>query len=555
MTETAQTPLVEIRDLSIGYRSGHEAVPALKGASLRVFEGEVVAIVGESGSGKSTLANALIGLLADNAQILQGSIRIMGEEMARAGEAAWRGLRGPLIGLVPQDPVVSLNPTMTIGGQIGEAVARALPLKGAALQTEVLDLLEQVGLDRPALRARQYPHELSGGMRQRVLIAIALAGRPKLIIADEPTSALDATVQRRILDHLENLVKQRGIAMLVITHDLGVAADRADRVVVMQAGEIVETGQPKAVLRQPRDPYTRRLLAAEAALRVPVQRSAPGEKPPVILEVDAVSKVFRLPGQGRWFGGAATQGLQALQRVSFQVPAGQTLAIVGESGSGKTTLLRIALGLEKPTTGRVLFGGTDLTALSWHGYRPYRRRIQLVQQNPFAALDPRYTVFESIVEPLISFGEKRRAVLEARARELVDQVGLAQPLLNRLPRELSGGQRQRVAIARALALEPGLLFLDEPVSALDVSVQAQILDLLGNLQRELGVSYVLVSHDLSVVSAIAHCTVVLRHGQVVEQGETAALFRAPRAAYTRELLEAIPGRAREASYAALEVAN
>lgn len=535
--------IVALRDLSVTYQSGAETVHAVNGVSLEVGRGEVVAIVGESGSGKSTVANALIGLLAENAHLASGSIEVQGEDVTRARETRWQDLRGRIIGLVPQDPAVSLNPTMTIGRQIGEAVTHARGLRGRAVLPEVLDLLEKVGLDQPALRARQYPHELSGGMRQRVLIAIALAGGPDLIIADEPTSALDVTVQRRILDHLEQLVKSRGISLLIITHDLGVAADRADRVVVMQAGRIVEEGPARAILRAPVQPYTQALLAASPALNIPAARISGPEAPPAreILRFENVSKVFELPGATSWFGRAQARRFQALEPSSFSVQAGQTLAIVGESGSGKTTLLRIALGLEKPTTGRVLFEGENLSGLNWRAFRPLRRRIQLVQQNPFSALDPRFTIFESIVEPLQSFGLARGRALEARARELVDQVGLPQRVLNRLPRELSGGQRQRVAIARALALEPELLFLDEPVSALDVSVQAQILDLLGDLQRDLGMSYVFVTHDLSVVSAIAHRILVLRRGRIEEEGPAAQVFGAPKADYTRELLAAVPG--------------
>jgi peptide/nickel transport system ATP-binding protein len=544
MTEAALEPIIDLTDLSVSYRSGNQIVDAVKHVSLAVAPGEVVAIVGESGSGKSTLANALIGLLSDNAEVKTGTIRVGGEDMTNAGEGQWRALRGRVVGLVPQDPMVSLNPTMRIGRQIGEAVERARGPRGRSLDADVLELLEQVGIDQPVLRARQYPHELSGGMRQRVLIAIAIAGQPELIIADEPTSALDATVQRRILDHLDVLVKGRGISMLIITHDLGVAADRADRVLVMQAGRIVEQGPPASILRAPAEPYTRALIAAAPALRAPL--SQVGAKPVAatreILRFEAVSKVFALPGEASWFGRGPKPLFQALDRVSFSVHAGQTLAIVGESGSGKTTSLRIALGLDRPTSGRITFEGRDITGLGWNEFRPLRRRIQLIQQNPFASLDPRYTVFESIIEPLQSFGKYTAVELQARARQLVDQVRLPRLALNRLPRELSGGQRQRVAIARALALGPELLFLDEPVSALDVSIQAQILDLLGDLQRDLGMSYVLVSHDLAVVSAIAHQIVVLRGGRVVEHGAAGQVFGNPQAAYTRELLEAIPGR-------------
>ena len=543
-----QAPLIEVRGLSIAYRAGRETVEALHAADLTIRPGEVVAIVGESGSGKSTLANALIGLLPEQARILSGTIRCAGEDVTRASEAQWRKLRGGFVGLVPQDPALSLNPTMTISRQIGEAARLANPVaSGAEIAAEVEALIAQVGLDRPQLRARQYPHELSGGMRQRALIAMALAGRPRLVIADEPTSALDATVQKKILDHLEVLVKQRGAALLIITHDLGVAADRADHVLVMETGRVVEQGPTAEVLRAPKQPYTQALLAAAPGFRRrPAEAAAPAGAPPPqeVLRFEAVGKSFGGGAPSRldaWLGRAPKPGFVAVEGASFQVHAGRTLAIVGESGSGKTTLLRIALGLEKPTAGRVIFEGRDLTKLSWSEFRPLRRRIQLVQQNPSAALDPRHTAFESVVEPLRSFGAARGVDLEAVARRLADQVRLPRAALGRLPRELSGGQRQRVAIARALALSPEILFLDEPVSALDVSVQARILDLLAELQRDLGVSYVFVSHDLSVVSAIAHEVLVLRRGRVEEIGPTAQVFGAPRSAFTRELLEAVPG--------------
>lgn len=531
-------PVAEIHDLAISYRTDSENVAALRHASLSIEPGEVVAIVGESGSGKSTLANALVGLSANNAFISTGSIQISGQYVQGPSDARWRGLRGKKVGLVPQDPGVSLNPTMRIGRQIGEAITQARGLRGPSLDGEVIALLEQVGIDQPVLRARQYPHELSGGMRQRVLIAIALAGAPELLIADEPTSALDATVQKRVLDHLDRLIKDRGIAMLIITHDLGVAADRADRVIVMQSGKIIEQGSAREILTQPREPYTRALVTAAPASHM--QPRAPRPATRDVLSFDNVGKEFVLPGTGFWRSAKPT--FTALDGLSFNVQAGRTLAIVGESGSGKTTTLRIALGLEKPSSGRVVFEDREITQLDWNAFRPLRRRIQLVQQNPFAALDPRLTIFESLVEPLIAFGEGNRTQQLRRARELMDQVGLSQSLLNRLPRELSGGQRQRVAIARALALHPDVLFLDEPVSALDVSVQAQILELLGRLQDELDIAYVFVSHDLAVVASLADEVLVLRRGRMVETGPTAQVFGSPQDNYTRELLAAVPGK-------------
>ncbi|MEE1886624.1 ABC transporter ATP-binding protein [Pseudomonas carassii] len=529
------SPLIEVRDLSVSYAIAGERPQALRSLSLQLNQGETLAIVGESGSGKSTLANALLGLLPDNARIDQGQLWVAGIDVAQASERTRRQLRGRTIGLVPQDPMVSLNPTLRIGRQIAEALLLARGRRYPELDADVLRLLAQVGLDDPALRARQYPHELSGGMRQRVLIAIALAGEPRLIIADEPTSALDVTVQRRILDHLQQLVAERGIALLIITHDLGMACDRADRLLVMKQGEQVEHASPRQILWGAAQPYTRDLLNAAPAF-VPRRRSGVPDHQAPLLRLSNVGKRFALPGPGESF--------TALHDLSLELHAGQTLAIVGESGSGKSTALRIALGLEKPSQGRVEFAGVDVSACSWRQFRPLRRRIQLVQQNPFAALDPRLSVFDSIVEPLVSFGLLKGAALERKARELISRVRLPVHVLDRLPRELSGGQRQRVAIARALALEPDVLLLDEPVSALDVSVQAQILSLLNDLQRDLGMAYVLVSHDLAVVASMADQVLVLRRGQVVEQGPAAQVFGQPASAYTRELIAAIPGHSR-----------
>ncbi|WP_313201113.1 ABC transporter ATP-binding protein [Pseudomonas sp.] len=531
----SQSPLIEVRDLSISYAFAGQRTQAVSQLSFSLAQGETLAIVGESGSGKSTLANALLGLLPGNAHIDQGQLWVDGVDVAQADERTRRQLRGRTVALVPQDPMVSLNPTLRIGRQIAEALLLARGRRYPEVDREVLALLAQVGLDEPALRARQYPHELSGGMRQRVLIAIALAGEPRLIIADEPTSALDVTVQRRILDHLQQLVAERGISLLIITHDLGMACDRADRLLVMKQGKLIEHASPRQILWGAQHPYTRDLLNAAPAF-VPRRRpgALPGQAP--LLRLSNVGKRFALPGQHAHF--------TALHDLSLEVHAGQTLAIVGESGSGKSTALRIALGLESPSQGHVEFAGEEVSAFSWRQFRPLRRRIQLVQQNPFAALDPRFTVFDSIVEPLVSFGLLKGQALESKARELIARVHLPVHFLDRLPRELSGGQRQRVAIARALALEPEVLLLDEPVSALDVSVQAQVLALLDELQRELGMAYVLVSHDLAVVASMADQVLVLRRGQVVEQGPAAQVFGQPASAYTRALIEAIPGHSR-----------
>jgi peptide/nickel transport system ATP-binding protein len=541
-------PVVAVSGLLVAYASSGTfrrgaAHNALEGLDLQIAPGETVALVGESGSGKTTAANAIIGLLPTSAQVTAGRIGVLGEDVTRASERRRRAIRGSVIGLVPQDPMVGLNPTRRVGTTVAEAVRKRGIRDKRQLSADVIEALEQAGLDNAVLRARQYPHEMSGGMRQRVLIAIALAGQPRLLIADEPTSALDVTVQRRILDHLESLVRESGISLLMITHDLGVAADRADRVLVLSRGQIVEQGRPDDILIRPRHAYTRKLIAAVPGLAGTTPPSPPGGgEAPEILRLDQISKDFALPRAP-----GAARSVRAVSQASLTVRSGQTVAIVGESGAGKTTLLRIALGLETPTEGAVFFEGAQISGRRQAELRPVRRRFQLVHQNPFASLDPRYTLRQTITEPLVSFGIGDRASRLARAQELMEQVALPPALLSRRPAELSGGQRQRVAIARALALKPDLLLLDEPVSALDVSVQAQILDLLAGLQRDLGLSYLLIAHNLAVVARLSHWVAVMKGGVILEQGETRSVFDAPQTAYTRELLDAIPGR-REAAH-------
>jgi peptide/nickel transport system ATP-binding protein len=531
------TPIVAVRGLCVAYGPTRAVLHDL---DLDVAPGETIALVGESGSGKTTAANAIIGLLPGTGRITSGQVSVLGDDVTHVSERRRRAIRGSIIGLVPQDPMVALNPTRRVGASVAEAVRKRGVTDKRQLSAEVVAALERAGLDNGVLRARQYPHELSGGMRQRVLIAIALAGAPRLLIADEPTSALDVTVQRRILDHLESLVHETGISMLMITHDLGVAADRADRVVVLQGGRVVEDGLPRDILVSPRHEYTRRLtdavprLTAATAGPEPAAPAAPGRE---ILRLEAVSKDFPLPRAP-----GAQRYVRAVDKIDLTVGAGQTVALVGESGAGKTTVLRIALGLETPTEGAVFFEGRQISGKNWRQLRSLRRRFQLVHQNPFASLDPKFTLRQTITEPLAAFRLGDRASRLARAGELMDQVGLDQALLSRRPAELSGGQRQRVAIARALALKPDLLLLDEPVSALDVSVQAQILRLLAELQRELGLSYLLIAHNLAVVAQLSHWVAVMRNGRIVEQGPAAQIFGAPGADYTRELIDAIPGR-------------
>ncbi|GAA0254817.1 ABC transporter ATP-binding protein [Cryptosporangium japonicum] len=533
--------LLEIRDLRVAYG---DRPPAVDGVSLTVSAGEVVALVGESGSGKSTTAHAIAGLLPRGGRVTGGSITFNGRDLVRAGDRELRSLRGREIGLVPQDPMIALNPVQRVGRQVAEVLKIHGQARGRAADARAVELLADAGLDSPESRARQYPHQLSGGMRQRALIALALACGPKLVIADEPTSALDVTVQRRILDHLETLIARTGTAVLLITHDLGVAADRAQRVVVAADGRVVEAGPTAEVLGAPKEPYTRALLNAAPSLATGRLRartpSAPAGRPDpsgdALVSVDGLTKDYRLP----WTRGGA-RVLRAVDDVSFAIPRGETFALVGESGSGKSTVARLVLRLTSPTAGSVTFDGADSTRLRGEALRRLRRRMQPVYQNPYASLSPRLSVQEAIAEPLHVFRVGDAASRRARAAALVDQVALPASMLDRRPSELSGGQRQRVAIARALALEPELVVCDEPVSALDVSVQRQILDLLVRLQGELGLSYLFISHDLAVVSQIADRVGVMRGGRLVETGRAEDLLTAPRHDYTKELLAAIPG--------------
>ncbi|WZH37911.1 MAG: ABC transporter ATP-binding protein [Microbacterium enclense] len=539
--------LLDIDGLAVAYRTPRGEIEAVREVSLSVAAGETVAIVGESGSGKSTTVHAIIRLLPTAARVSAGTVRFEGRDLVAASDRELRAVRGRRIGFVPQDPTVSLNPVVRIGDQVAEVLrVHGLADRRTAFD-RAIEALERAGLPDAAVRARQYPHELSGGMRQRVLIAIAIIGDPPLIIADEPTSALDVTVQRQILDHLDALKRERGASLLLITHDLGVAADRADRIVVMTDGRIVEQGTPVHVLGSPRHPYTRRLIAAAPSLNVDGERDATAEpratvtvREPVdaaspVLEVENLVKEFVLPG------GRAVQ--RAVDGVSFRLDRGRTLALVGESGSGKTTTARLALRLTDPTAGRVRLDGVEVTAVSGRPLRELRRRVQLVQQNPYAALNPRWSVETIVTDPLRAFGIGSRSERRARAAELLDLVALPAAALRRRPADLSGGQRQRVAIARALSIEPELLVLDEPVSALDVSIQHQILTLLADIQRERGLSYLFISHDLAVVRQIAHTVGVMRRGRLVEVGDADRVFDHPAHAYTRALLDAIPGRA------------
>ena len=644
-------PLLEVRNLAIDFTTDTgKPVHAVRDANFTVYPGQWVAIVGESGSGKSTSAMAVLGLLPGTGHVVNGSIKLDGEEIAGAKQSEFDKLRGTKMGLVPQDPMSNLNPVWRIGSQVKEALkannmdvahekrsalAKALAgdevevkgnddetflgtkelpelmteakkalteagvsgeafdkavarftnewvpgsetrwrvaddlikagvaddqawylakkyVTGSTMDDRIAGLLSEAGLPDAATRARQFPHEFSGGMRQRALIAIGLACRPDLLIADEPTSALDVTVQKRILDHLHMLTDSLGTAVLFITHDLGLAAERAQHIVVMYKGQVVESGPSLEVLQHPQHPYTKRLVAAapslasqriisakergenaDALLDHHIAGESTLEKSEHIITVDHLTKEFKLPRKKEMF--------KAVDDVSFSVKRGTTLAIVGESGSGKSTVANMVLHLLDPTSGKVFYEGRDTSTFKAKDLLGFRRHVQPVFQNPYGSLDPMYSIFRSIEEPLRihKIGDKKWRA--NRVKELLDMVEMPASVMGRYPNELSGGQRQRIAIARAMALDPDVIVCDEAVSALDVLVQDQVLHLLNDLQAEKGLSYLFITHDLAVVRQIADEVVVMQHGKLVEHATTDEVFEHPRQQYTRDLLDAIPG--------------
>ena len=644
-------PLLEVKDLAIDFTTDTgKPVHAVRDANFTVYPGQWVAIVGESGSGKSTSAMAVLGLLPGTGHVVNGSIKLDGEEIAGAKQSEFDKLRGTKMGLVPQDPMSNLNPVWRIGTQVKEALkannmdvahekrsalakalagdevevkgnddetflgAKELPelmteakkalteagvsgeafdkavarftnewvpgsetrwrvaddlikagvaddqawylakkyVIGSTMDDRIAGLLSEAGLPDAATRARQFPHEFSGGMRQRALIAIGLACRPDLLIADEPTSALDVTVQKRILDHLHMLTDSLGTAVLFITHDLGLAAERAQHIVVMYKGQVVESGPSLEVLQHPQHPYTKRLVAAapslasqriisakergedaDALLDHHIAGESTLEKSEHIITVDHLTKEFKLPRKKEMF--------KAVDDVSFSVKRGTTLAIVGESGSGKSTVANMVLHLLKPTSGKVFYEGRETSTFKSKDLLGFRRHVQPVFQNPYGSLDPMYSIFRSIEEPLRihKIGDKKWRA--NRVKELLDMVEMPASVMGRYPNELSGGQRQRIAIARAMALDPDVIVCDEAVSALDVLVQDQVLRLLNDLQAEKGLSYLFITHDLAVVRQIADEVVVMQHGKLVEHATTDEVFDHPQKQYTRDLLDAIPG--------------
>ncbi|MDO8168373.1 ABC transporter ATP-binding protein [Bifidobacterium breve] len=644
-------PLLEVKDLAIDFTTDTgKPVHAVRDANFTVYPGQWVAIVGESGSGKSTSAMAVLGLLPGTGHVVNGSIKLDGQEIAGAKQSEFDKLRGTKMGLVPQDPMSNLNPVWRIGSQVKEALkannmdvahekrsalAKALAgdevevkgnddetflgtkelpelmteakkalteasvsgeafdkavarftnewvpgsetrwrvaddlikagvaddqawylakkyVIGSTMDDRIAGLLSEAGLPDAATRARQFPHEFSGGMRQRALIAIGLACRPDLLIADEPTSALDVTVQKKILDHLHMLTDSLGTAVLFITHDLGLAAERAQHIVVMYKGQVVESGPSLEVLQHPQHPYTKRLVAAapslasqriisakergedaDALLGHHIAGESTLEKSEHIITVDHLTKEFKLPRKKEMF--------KAVDDVSFSVKRGTTLAIVGESGSGKSTVANMVLHLLKPTSGKVFYEGRDTSTFKAKDLLGFRRHVQPVFQNPYGSLDPMYSIFRSIEEPLRihKIGDKKSRA--NRVKELLDMVEMPASVMGRYPNELSGGQRQRIAIARAMALDPDVIVCDEAVSALDVLVQDQVLRLLNDLQAEKGLSYLFITHDLAVVRQIADEVVVMQHGKLVEHATTDEVFDHPQKQYTQDLLDAIPG--------------
>ena len=534
------TPLVDVQNLRVGFRSGARTISAVDGVSFTIARGQSVAIVGESGSGKSVTARSLVGLIGGNSRVTADRLHINGSDARSYSERRWRSLRGNHVGFVLQDALTSLDPLRTIGAEIGEVLNTHRVVGRSDVDDRVMELLTTVGIPEPQLRAGQYPHQLSGGLRQRALIASAIAADPDLLIADEPTTALDVTVQAQILELLEQRA-DNGTALLLISHDLAVVSRVSDYLYVMKDGVFVEHGPTRDVLNNPRHGYTRQLLDAipvahargtrlsstsgvEALPRAPISDD-------VVLQARDLTKHFALSGNRQ---------LHAVDDVSLTVRGGETLGIVGESGSGKTTVARLLLNLETSDSGSVHVGGKDWTALSDREIRQTRQNIAVIYQDPLSSFDPRHTVARIIEQPLLAAGGLTRAQRRTRVLEQLELVGLSAAHLGRRPRQLSGGQRQRVAIARALATRPDIVICDEPVSALDVSIQAQILDLLADLQAELGIAYVFISHHLGVIYHVADRVLVMKDGRAVETGTVEQIFNHPTDDYTRALLAAIP---------------
>lgn len=531
--------LLEVSHLRVALQNGGDRPYAVKDVSFRVQRGEILCIVGESGSGKSVSANAIMGLLPEIMKPQSGQILFKGVDLLKQKEEQRLAWRGKEIGMIFQEPMSALNPIMRVGEQIAEVLEVHGVHSDKARQTRVLELLTLVGLPEPERLRLSYPFRLSGGQRQRVMIAMALALEPEILIADEPTTALDVTTQAQILALIKSIQRSMGMGVIFITHDFGVVAEIADRVAVMEKGVLVEQGTAEQVLNAPTHPYTQRLIASVPHLRA---GQWDGNKTQPLIEVKNLKKDYVLSrglfGKKRLF--------KAVNDVSFEVYPGETFGIVGESGSGKSTLGKCLVRLLRIDSGQLLFCGQDIADLDVHELRPYRKKIQMIFQDPFASLNPRHKTGRLIMDGPMTHGVNRHTA-EKKARELLELVGLGTEAFERYPNEFSGGQRQRIGIARALAMEPELLVADESVSALDVSVQAQVLELLADLQRKLNLTIVFITHDLRVAAQICHRLAVMQHGVIVEQGSPGQIFDAPRHAYTQKLIDAVPGKAWDCS--------
>jgi peptide/nickel transport system ATP-binding protein len=532
MTQTASQAVLSIRGLSVALPSGGDRAHAITEVSLDILPGQTLCVVGESGSGKSVMATTVMGLLPKELQPVAGDVVLQGESLLNASALRLRQLRGKAMGMVFQEPMTALNPVMSCGDQVDELLSTHTDWPAEQRRAEILRVFERVKLPDPARMLRSYPHQLSGGQRQRIVIAMAVILKPALLICDEPTTALDVTTQKEILRLIADLQREQGSAVLFITHDMGVVAEIADQVLVMNQGEAVEGGLCEQVLRRPKASYTRQLLEAVPAMTPPAAK--PAFSGPALLSGQGVGKTY---ASRDWMG--RNRATAALQNAQVAVHAGETVGIVGESGSGKSTFARCLIRLIDPTEGRIFWGDQEVATLAESRLRPLRSQVQVVFQDPNRSLNPRRTVGQSMVEGAMNFGQSR-AEAEALAAELMTQVRLPVEALKRYPSQFSGGQRQRLAIARALACRPQVLVADEAVSALDVSVQAQILNLLREIQGRLGLGLLFITHDLRVAAQLCDRVVVMHQGHIVEEGPTAELYANPQQDYTRRLLEAAP---------------